>query len=71
MNWLPLTRWERFKQWWCRYAPIPWKRCMICGRWFFNPFFWHRWTWKWGLPEYCSQKCCDDELDGLDAEAAG
>lgn len=61
-NWIPLTRWGRIKQWCWRYAPIPWKRCMVCDRWFFNGSFWRRMTWKHGLPEYCSQRCADREF---------
>jgi len=68
-NWLPLTRWQRVKQWWCRYAPIPWKKCMVCGRWFFNKGFYRSDTWKWGIPEYCGEECVYAEERQMDAEA--
>lgn len=66
MNWILLITRQRFIQWWCRYAPIPMKRCMVCGRWFWNWLFWHALTWRWGLPEYCSRQCADDDLKAAD-----
>lgn len=62
-NWNPLNRRKRFKQYWCRYAPLPFKRCMVCGRWFWD---WHLIMHvRWGIPEYCSRKCSDRELETL------
>lgn len=58
-----LNRWGMFKQYWCRYAPIPFKKCMICQRWFFNKWFWSSITWKYGCPEYCSRNCADIEME--------
>lgn len=67
-DWMLYTRWGRFKQYWWRYAPIPWKCCVVCGQWFFNKWFWHPITWKHGCPEYCSRACAGlvscDACDG-------
>ncbi len=64
-NWVPLTHWQRHIQWWRQYAPIPIKRCMICHRWFWNWWFWHHSTWRWGLPEYCSAACAHWDADEM------
>ncbi len=56
-HWKKLTRGDCLKQWLCYYAPIPWKRCMVCSKWFFNKRFWH-WS-TWGLPENCNNAACD------------
>ncbi len=64
-RWTPLNRRERIVQWFRRYAPVPLKRCMVCHHWFWNWSFWHWTTWSYGLPEYCSRRCCDAELDEM------
>lgn len=61
MDWTPLTRLGRVVQYWQQYAPIPFKKCTVCGYWFWNWHFWRPGTWRWGLPEYCSRRCCDAE----------
>lgn len=42
---------------------FPLWRCMWCGRSFINWSFWRLWSIRYGIPEYCSQKCAHDEGD--------
>lgn len=68
MNLVPLTRWQRFVQWWTRYAPIPWRRCMFCRRWFFNRSFWRLSSMRWGIPEHCSRACANALSEAAEVE---
>ena len=63
-NWVRLTRWQRFKRFW-NYYINPWRPCVVCGKRFYNSDFWRWYSIKWGIPEYCSKACCDEEMDSL------
>ncbi len=63
--------------WWIRHrrwikAPlrlIPVRRCMFCGKVFIIPIAWWISYARWSVPEFCSQKCADDEIEWVDAHS--
>lgn len=63
-NWKPLSRWQRFKRFFGYYLN-PYRACMVCGKRFWNRDFWRYSSWHWGVPEYCSKMCWDEELDSF------
>jgi len=63
-NWIPLTRWQKFIRFFTYYLN-PWRRCMRCGKRFFNPDFWRLYSTWYGVPEYCSWECAEEEIKEL------
>ncbi len=60
-NWAPLSWWRRLRHRVERRLPI--RPCMICKRWFFFPGFWRLYSLRWGIPEYCSERCAFRDAD--------
>lgn len=65
-----MTHWRYYYRRYLGWLPVQF--CMMCGRWYWGglPVFWYRfgkWQWLW-MPswmDYCSKKCCDEELEML------
>ena len=38
---------------------------MRCGKRFFNPDFWRLYSTWYGVPEYCSWECAEEEIKEL------
>ena len=64
-EWVPIPKWKVRRNKLLRL--LPWRRCMVCRRRFrvrWRNQYLRCWI-RYGLPEYCSLKCCREESDYL------